>query len=99
MPHLFAQRRRAAIFTLAVIGIASSPALWAQSFFPQRPDDSRAVDFTSEGFGVHADGVGDDADALQRAINRVQETTRSGVVLIPEGRYRLGQTVYVWQGI
>jgi hypothetical protein len=49
--------------------------------------------------GVHADGIGDDADALQQAVNRVQETTRIGVVFIPEGRYRLGKTVFVWQGI
>jgi Pectate lyase superfamily protein/SMP-30/Gluconolactonase/LRE-like region len=76
-----------------------SSSLHAQSYFPQRPDDPRAVDFTKEVFGAHADGVGDDAEALQQAINRVQETTRIGVVLIPEGRYRLGKTVYVWQGI
>jgi Pectate lyase superfamily protein/SMP-30/Gluconolactonase/LRE-like region len=48
---------------------------------------------------VHADGVADDSDALQKAINRVQETTRQGVVFIPEGRYRLGKTVYLWSGI
>jgi len=71
----------------------------AQSFFPVRPDDPRAVDFTPAAFGAHADGTSDDADALQRAIDRVQETTGAGVVLIPEGRYRLGKTVHVWQGI
>ena len=73
-------------------------SLVAESCYPLRPDDPRAVDFTQEAFGAHADGVGDDADALQNAINRVQ-ATRAGVVLIPEGRYRLGKTVYVWQGI
>jgi hypothetical protein len=73
--------------------------LFAQSFYPQRPADPRAVDFTSAAFTVGADGVADDADALQQAINRVQETTRAGVVLVPSGRYRLGKTVYVWQGI
>jgi hypothetical protein len=71
----------------------------AQSFYPSRPDDPRAVDFTKDAFGAHADGVGDDADALQQAIDRVQETTRIGVVFVPAGRYRLGKTVYVWQGI
>ncbi|HEX5132775.1 MAG TPA: glycosyl hydrolase family 28-related protein [Candidatus Krumholzibacteria bacterium] len=69
------------------------------SFYPLRPDDARAVDFTKAAFGAHADGVGDDADALQRAIDQVQETTGAGVLLIPEGRYRLGRTVHVWQGI
>ncbi len=85
--------------TLAGLAVALIPALAAQSFFPQRPDDPRAIDFTKEAFGAHADGVSDDADALQSAINRVQETARIGVVTIPAGRYRLGKTVYVWQGI
>ena len=84
---------------LIVIALSLSRPLLAQSYFPQRPDDPRAVDFTKDAFGAHADGVGDDADALQNAINRVQETTRMGAVLIPEGRYRLGKTVNVWQGI
>jgi hypothetical protein len=84
---------------LAFLALAGRPSLRAQSFYPVRPDDPRAVDFTKAAFGAMADGVGDDSDALQAAINRVQETTRAGVVLIPEGRYRLGKTVYVWQGI
>jgi sugar lactone lactonase YvrE/plasmid stabilization system protein ParE len=71
----------------------------AASFYPVRPADPRAVDFTAQEFGAHADGTGDDSDALQRAIDRVQETTGAGVLLIPEGRYRLSKTVYVWQGI
>jgi sugar lactone lactonase YvrE len=76
-----------------------SGAVHAESFYPVRPDDPRAVDFTREAFGAHADGAGDDSDALQRAIDKVQETTGAGVLLIPEGRYRLSKTVYVWQGI
>ena len=75
-----------------------SGAAHAASFYPVRPDDPRAVVFDSA-FSAHADGIGDDSDALQRAIDRVQETTGAGVLLIPEGRYRLGKTVHVWQGI
>jgi hypothetical protein len=90
---------RFGVIVLALFTLTRGGILRAQSFFPQRPDDPRAVDFTREAFGAHADGAGDDAQALQQAINRVQETTRAGVVLIPEGRYRLGKTVYVWQGI
>ncbi|HEX2585159.1 MAG TPA: glycosyl hydrolase family 28-related protein, partial [Steroidobacteraceae bacterium] len=86
-------------FILTFSVIAWSQPLHAESFYPIRPDDPRAVDFTEQAFGAHADGVGDDTDALQQAINRVQETTGAGVVLIPEGRYRLSKTVYVWQGI
>ena len=76
-----------------------SGAVQAGSFYPVRPDDPRAVDFTKQAFGTHADGIGDDSDALQRAIDQVQETTGAGVLLIPEGRYRLSKTVHVWQGI
>jgi Pectate lyase superfamily protein len=71
----------------------------AASFYSGRPTDPRAVDFTAQAFGAHADGTGDDSDALQRAIDRVQETTGAGVLLIPEGRYLLSKTIYVWQGI
>lgn len=73
--------------------------LFAQSYFPVAPQDPRAVYLTKENFQIQADGIGDDSDVLQQAINRVQETTRIGVLFIPEGRYRLSKTVFVWQGI
>ncbi len=79
--------------------VALAGPLYADSYYSLRLEDPRAVCLTKDQFGVHADGVGDDADSLQRAIDRVQETTRVGVVFIPEGRYRLGRTVYVWEGI
>ena len=86
------------VVVLLLAGIWAIP-LYADSYYPFRPEDPRAAYLTKGQFEVHADGVGDDADALQQAINRVQETTRIGVVFIPEGRYRLGKTVFVWQGI
>ena len=69
------------------------------SYYPVRLDDPKAIYFTPDNFPVRADGVADEADALQRAINKVQETTRKGIVFIPEGQYRLGKTVHVWAGI
>jgi hypothetical protein len=69
------------------------------SFYPLRPDDAQAVYVTRDAFGAQADGVGDDSAALQQAIDRVQETTRRGIVFIPEGRYRLSKTLLVWSGI
>lgn len=69
------------------------------SFYPQRPDDPQAVYATRENFSLHADGVGDDTSALQQAIDRVQETTRRGIVFIPAGRYRLTRELRVWSGI
>jgi len=85
--------------TIALLAMACADPLYADSYYPLRPDDPRAVYLTKDQFGVHADGIGDDADAVQQAIDRVQETTRIGVVFIPEGRYRLGKTVFVWEGI
>ncbi len=86
------------IVAIVVATVCAAPAR-AQSYYPSRLDDPRAVYVTKDQFGAHGDGVGDDADALQQAIDKVQETTRQGVVFVPEGRYRLGKTVYVWQGI
>ena len=61
--------------------------------------DPLAVTLGSPGFEVASDGSADAAPALQRAIDRVQETTHQGVVLIPQGRYRFANTVHVWSGI
>ena len=81
---------------LAVMGCGTAVA---QSVYPLRPDDAHAVYLTRAEFGAVGDGVADDADALQRAIDRAQETVHHGIVFVPEGRYRLGHTVEVWAGI
>jgi sugar lactone lactonase YvrE len=91
--------KRLAVIAFALLTAASAGPLYASSYFPLRLEDPRAVYLTRDQFEVHGDGIGDDSDALQQAIDRVQETTRIGVVFIPEGEYRLGKTVFVWQGI
>ena len=82
------------VIVIALMTGLCSGSLRAQSIFPQRPDEPRAVDFTKEAFGAHADGVGDDTEALQQAMNRGAR----GIVLIPEGRYRLTKTLYITTG-
>ena len=101
MKSLFKQEcgPRTSLMALLAAVFFWSGTVHAESFYPVRPDDPRAVEFTRQAFDAHADGIGDDSDALQRAIDRVQETTGAGVLLIPEGRYRLSKTVHVWQGI
>ena len=91
--------RPSCCIAVALLVLASTVPLYANSYYPLRPEDPQAVYLTKDQFDVHADGLGDDADALQDAINRAQEKTRVGVVFIPSGRYRLGHTVFVWQGI
>jgi len=61
---------------------------WAASYYTVRMDDSKAVYVTAG-----------DSDGIQKAIDKVQETTGQGVVFLPEGRYTIGKTINVWPGI
>ncbi|MEZ2346896.1 glycosyl hydrolase family 28-related protein [Terriglobus sp. RCC_193] len=67
----------------------------AQSIYLTKPDDALAVTAS----GLRGDGVADDTAALQAAIDKVADTTGSGVVFLPQGRYRVTKTVYLWSGI
>jgi hypothetical protein len=69
------------------------------SFYPNRIDDPKAVYLTRKQFGFHGDGIGDDTAALQKAINRVVETTVRGILFVPPGRYRIRKTLRIWPGI
>jgi len=86
-----------ALFALAALLILSS-SLLATSYYTDRLEDPRAVYLTPDKFPVHADGFADDSDALQAAINKVQETTNQGILFLPSGRYRLTRTIYIWPG-
>jgi sugar lactone lactonase YvrE len=83
------------LFSLAYFVV---PA-WPASYYTERPQDAQAVYLLPTSFPVHGDGIADDTTALQLAIDRVQQTTHQGIVFIPEGKYRLTHTVYVWSGI
>ncbi|MCF7760241.1 MAG: gluconolaconase, partial [Cephaloticoccus sp.] len=78
---------------------AITGTMTATSFYTARLEDPQAVYFTADNFTVGADGIVDDTAALQQAIDRVQETTRRGIVFIPAGRYRLTRELRVWSGI
>ena len=86
------------LFAFASLLVVCAPSC-ANSSYTERLDDPRAVYFTPDKFPVHADGLADDSDALQQAINKVQETTVHGVLFLPSGRYRLSRTIYIWPGI
>ncbi|MEN6425250.1 MAG: glycosyl hydrolase family 28-related protein, partial [Phycisphaerales bacterium] len=70
--------------------------LGAASFYTVRLDDPAAVYLAQPEFPVHGDGVADDSDAVQQAIDKVGG---SGILFIPKGTYRLTKTVYVWPGV
>jgi sugar lactone lactonase YvrE len=77
----------------------TTPTAPPASYYTARPDDPGAVEATRDRFGTKGDGIADDGAALQKAIDTVQQERGEGVVLLPEGRYRLSSTLYVWPGI
>src|ERR1035437_3661142 len=93
-------RKQTVMRTLKIAArlLAAAP-LWAASYYTTRLEDPKAVTLTPANFPVKGDGVADDSDAIQQAINKVQETPGAGVVMVPEGRYRITKTVYVWPSI
>lgn len=86
-------RRTGNLSVLAPVLLGLIMALSAQSssFYTQRLEDPNAVYVAPSG--------GDDTVAIQQAINRIQETTRQGIVLLAPGQYHLTNTLYVWPGI
>jgi hypothetical protein len=79
------------LFPVLLCLTAAAPA-WSTSFYTQRLEDSKAV-------YVAPSGNGDDTATLQQAVDRVQETTGQGIVLLAPGRYHISDTIYIWPGI
>src|SRR5258708_3463928 len=76
---------------LTIFCLTSAASMRAASFYPQRLEDPPAVYISPSG--------GDDTATLQQALNKVQETTRQGMVLLAPGHYRISDTLYIWPGI
>src|ERR1039458_3960255 len=89
--------RQLILLGIAFLGIAF-PSRGA-SYYPARLDDPNAVYLTPDQFPVRGDGNADDSAAVQAAIDRVQERTGEGILFIPQGRYRVTRTIYVWPGV
>ena len=88
---------KAILITVAMLS-AAVPVL-GRSYYPARLDDAKAIYLTPTEFSVKANGIADDSDAIQEAINKVRETTNQGILFISSGRYRLTKTIYIWPGI
>lgn len=89
-------KQSAALLIFALLFTAS---LLAASYYPVRLDDPTAVYLTAANFPVQGDGVADDSAAIQQAIDKVEATTKQGIVFIPSGRYRISRTIYIWPGV
>ena len=85
---------RAPAFALALALALAAPAHAATpasvSAYRSMPDDPRAVVARASG-----DGVTDDSDALQRAIDSAANRGAGGVVFLPPGRYRLTRSILI----
>src|ERR1035438_1460868 len=75
-----------------LLGLAAVTPAWSASFYSQRLEDAKAV-------YVAPSGTSDDTAVLQQAVNRVQETTGQGIVLLAPGTYSIRDTIYIWPGI
>jgi sugar lactone lactonase YvrE len=75
------------------------PAAGSSSYYPIRLEDAAAVYLTPEKFPVRGDGIADDSDAIQQAIDQVQDSHGEGIVFLPSGRYRISRTIYVWPSV
>jgi sugar lactone lactonase YvrE len=84
---------------IALVAVLIPAVCSAASIYPTRLDDPSAIYFTAEDFHAHGDGQADDSEALQAAIDKLQSSKGEGIVFIPEGRYRISRTIYVWPGI
>lgn len=84
---------------LFLISMCCAVSGYGSSVYPTRLDDPAAVYLTPAEFHVQGDGKADDSLAVQAAIDKLEETRREGIVFIPEGRYRITRTIYLWPGI
>jgi hypothetical protein len=74
-----------------VAGAATGTAIPASvSAYQTLPDDPRAVVVRAKG-----DGVADDSDAIQQAIDSAANKGEGGVVFLPSGRYRITKTMLI----
>jgi len=73
---------------------SSAMAATPRSVYEIAPQDTRAVTVA----GTH-DGVSDDTEALQRAIDQAAQPGGGGIVFVPSGRYRISRTIFIWPGV
>ena len=87
------------ILLVTIATLLSSASLFGSSYYTERLNDPKALYLTADHFAVKSDGVTDDSNAIQEAIDKVRESTNQGILFIPAGRYRITKTIYIWPGI
>lgn len=77
---------------LSAFAFCLCPAALATSAIATRPDDPKAIYLDAPAANA------DSSVALQSAIDKA-DAGREGIVFIPEGRYTLTRTIYLWPGV
>ncbi|WP_280746834.1 glycosyl hydrolase family 28-related protein [Parabacteroides sp. PF5-9] len=68
--------------------------------YTHKPNDPKALYFTPEHYAIKADGSVDVSEALQQALVDVKKTEMGyGILFLPEGTYRISQTIYIPAGV
>jgi hypothetical protein len=85
-------RGAAFALALAIQGMSAAAAVPPPSVsaYQTMPDDARAVVVRGR-----ADGIADDSDAIQRAIDSAANKGLGGIVFLPSGRYRITGSLLV----
>jgi hypothetical protein len=78
----------AATATATATATAAPPP--SVSAYQSMPEDARAVAVRAKG-----DGVADDSDAIQQAIDSAANKGEGGVVFLPSGRYRITKSLLI----
>lgn len=88
--------RRVLPLLLAATALTAPVATRAQgiSVFPTAPAEPTAVTVKAKG-----DGVADDSEALQAALDRARGKSGHGTVFLPSGDYRITRTLIVPAGV
>ena len=88
------------LLVFALVVVLPARSMQAQSVYTARLDDPRAVYLDAAEFGARGDGIADDSAALQAALDKAESATaHEGILFVPQGRYRLTRTIYVWPGV
>ncbi len=70
-----------------------------QSVYRMLPDDPQAIVLGSPEYPAFGDGIGDDTKNIQAALNGLKERDNFGIVFLPEGKYRISDTIYIPKAI
>ena len=92
-PHdvLWGKRMKTSLLFALMFCLCS--AAFAGSVITTRPDDSKAIYVDAPA------AKADSSAALQAAMDKAGGSGREGIVFVPEGRYALTRTIYVWPGV